>query len=51
MLSLAALVEFAPFVKNAMLLFLSKSISKLSIPGNDIIYIFVVLVHMMLKNT
>ena len=48
--SLAAQVEFAPFVKNVMLLFVSKSISKPSIPGNDIIYIFVVLVHMMLKN-
>ena len=30
--------------------FLWKSISKPSIPGNDIIYTFVVLVHMMLKN-
>ena len=48
--SLAAQVEFALFAKNAMLLFVSKSISKPSIPGNDIIYIFVVLVHMMLKN-
>ena len=48
--SLAAQVEFAPFVKNMMLLFVSKNISKPSIPGNDIIYLFVVLVHMMLKN-
>ena len=46
--SLAAQVDFAPFVKNMMLLFVSKNISKPSIPGNDII--FVVLVHMMLKN-
>ena len=48
--SLAAQVEFAPSVKNMMLLFVSKNISKPSIPGNDIIYLFVVLVHMMLKN-